>query len=45
MGLLGLIKRVTYVVDRQGIIRNVIRAELFIGKHAKGVRDVVDELT
>jgi peroxiredoxin Q/BCP len=45
VGLLGLVKRVTFVVDRQGIIRNVIRAELFIGKHLKGVKDMVDELS
>jgi len=43
-GILGLTKRVTFVVDRQGIIRNVIHSELRIGKHLKGVKAVLDEL-
>ncbi len=42
--LLGLTKRVTFVIDRQGIIRNVIHSELRIGKHLNGVQTIIDEL-
>jgi peroxiredoxin Q/BCP len=32
-GLLPLAKRITYVIDKKGVIRNVIHHELEIGKH------------
>jgi peroxiredoxin Q/BCP len=32
-GLLPITKRVTFVVDREGVIRNVIASELNAGKH------------
>lgn len=36
-GLLGLIARVTYVIDKAGVIRSVIRHDLAIGRHLPDV--------
>lgn len=36
-GLLKLTKRVTYVIDKNGIIRHVAHHEFFVGNHSKDV--------
>jgi peroxiredoxin len=40
-GLLGLPKRVTYVIDKRGIIRLVSHHEFLIGRH---IEDIVATL-
>ena len=43
-GLLGMPKRVTYVIDKQGIVRGVFHHELRVQLHLDDVRRLVDEL-
>jgi peroxiredoxin Q/BCP len=43
--LLGLAKRITYVIDRDGKIAGVFEGELSANPHLKGVRDLVAKLT
>ncbi len=43
-GLLPLTKRVTYVIDRQGIVRAALHEELFMGRHTAGVIAVLELL-
>lgn len=44
-GLLGMPKRVTYVIDKKGIVRGVFHHELRVSLHLDDVRRVIDELT
>jgi peroxiredoxin Q/BCP len=39
-----LAKRVTFVIDKQGVIRNVIHAELDVNHHIKSARQTLREL-
>ena len=43
-GLLNLAKRVTFVIDKQGIVRRVFRSELSASKHLDEVRSVLRTL-
>ena len=43
-GLLGMPKRVTYVIDKQGIVRGVFHHELRVELHLNDVRRLIDEL-
>lgn len=43
-GLLGMPKRVTYVIDKQGIIRGVFHHELRVQLHLDDVRTLLDGL-
>ena len=43
-GLLGMPKRVTYVIDKQGIVRGVFHHELRVSLHLDDVRRVLDTL-
>jgi peroxiredoxin Q/BCP len=43
-GLLPLTKRITYVIDGEGIVRGVFHHELAIDNHVKGVRDALASL-
>ena len=43
-GMLGLAKRVTYVVDKQGRIRSIIQSELNADAHLGGVKDALAKL-
>lgn len=42
--LLGKTKRITYVIDKRGIIAGVFRGELSAAKHLDGVRSLLAEL-
>jgi peroxiredoxin Q/BCP len=42
--LLGGVKRVTYVIDKQGRIAGVFDSQLRAGAHTKGVRELIDRL-
>lgn len=42
--LLGGVKRVTYVIDKQGKIAGVFDSQLRAGAHTKGVRELIDQL-
>ncbi len=37
-------KRVTYVIDKAGIIRAVIHHELLVGKHVEGILDALEKI-
>lgn len=43
-GLLGMPKRVTYVIDKQGIVQGVFHHELRVALHLDDVRRVIDKL-
>ena len=43
-GLVPLLKRVTYVIDRRGVIRNVIHHEFRIGQHIGEIQASLREL-
>lgn len=43
-GLMPGAKRVTYVIDKQGVIRSVIHHEVLIGKHVDGVIEALKKL-
>lgn len=44
-GILGLIPgRVTYVVDRQGVIRHVFSSQVNISRHLETARKILEEL-
>jgi peroxiredoxin Q/BCP len=43
-GLLGRVKRVTYVIDKKGEIAGVFDSQVRAGKHIDGVRDLVANL-
>jgi thioredoxin-dependent peroxiredoxin len=45
IGLLGKSRRVTYVIDKQGVIKGVFQGELSASKHVDGARAVVATLT
>jgi len=42
--ILGIDKRVTYVIDAEGIIQGVFSHELLIGKHVENVLDCLQKL-
>jgi thioredoxin-dependent peroxiredoxin len=44
-GLLGLVKRVTYIIDKQGKIAGVFHAELSADTHFDGVKQTLAKLT
>jgi thioredoxin-dependent peroxiredoxin len=44
IGLLGKSRRVTYVIDKQGVIKGVFQGELSASKHVDGARAVVATL-
>jgi thioredoxin-dependent peroxiredoxin len=43
--LLGKAARITYVIDKKGVIVRVLKAELSAGTHLDGVRDAVATLS
>lgn len=43
-GLIPFVKRVTFVIDRDGLIRGVFHHELAIGRHVQDVRDCLASL-
>lgn len=43
-GLLGIAARVTYVIDKEGIIRGAVRSELNVPRHLEEVRKVLASL-
>ncbi len=43
-GLIPGAKRVTYVIDKQGVIRRVLHYEVLIGKHLDGVIEALKKL-
>ncbi|MFO0659316.1 MAG: peroxiredoxin [Polyangiaceae bacterium] len=43
-GILSMTKRITFVIDKEGIIRNVFRHELAIEKHLDDVRATLRSL-
>jgi peroxiredoxin Q/BCP len=43
-GILPLARRVTYVIDAEGVIRGAFQHELAIGNHLKDVRAVLETL-
>jgi thioredoxin-dependent peroxiredoxin len=43
-GLLGIVKRVTFVIDKQGTIRAILEAELSADTHLNGVTAALDKL-
>lgn len=43
-GILSMTKRITFVIDKQGVIRNVFRHELAIEKHLDDVRATLRSL-
>ena len=43
--ILGKAARITYVIDKKGIIASVLKAELSARTHLDGVRDAVAKLT
>ncbi|MEK7250305.1 MAG: peroxiredoxin [Bacteroidota bacterium] len=43
-GLIPGAKRVTYVIDKQGVIRSVLHHEVLIGKHLDGVMEALRKL-
>jgi peroxiredoxin Q/BCP len=44
-GLLPLTKRVTFVIDGEGVIRGVFHHELAIGRHVDEVRRCLESLS
>jgi thioredoxin-dependent peroxiredoxin len=47
-GLLDLVmkksRRITYVIDKQGVIKGVFQGELSADKHVKGAKGVIDSI-
>lgn len=43
-GLLGGAKRVTYVIDKKGVIRGVVHSEMFVGEHVAVALDVLKKI-
>lgn len=43
-GFIPGMKRATFVIDKQGIIRSVLHYEVLIGKHVEGVIDALKKL-
>jgi peroxiredoxin Q/BCP len=43
-GLLGIVKRVTFVIDKQGTIRAILEAELSADTHLNGVKAALEKL-
>ena len=44
-GLIALPKRVTYVIDKEGIVRATIHHEIMIQRHVSDVRDALTRIT
>jgi len=42
--LIGRVSRVTYVIDKQGLIAGVFKAELSANTHVDGVKDLIRKL-
>jgi peroxiredoxin Q/BCP len=42
--LIGRVSRVTYVIDKNGLIAGVFKAELNANKHVDGVKDLIRKL-
>lgn len=42
--LLGTTRRITYVIDKQGVIRAVLDSQLRAGQHLHGVEDALEKL-
>lgn len=42
--LLGKTSRVTYVIDKRGLIAGVFTSEIFAGKHVEGARELIRQL-
>lgn len=43
-GLFGGAKRVTYVIDKKGVIRSVVHSEVFVGEHVAVALEVLKKL-
>lgn len=44
-GLLGRVSRVTYVIDKKGMIAGVFESELSASKHVDGVKNLIAKLS
>ncbi len=44
-GLLGIVKRVTFVIDKQGKIASILESEINIDKHISGVKVALARLS
>lgn len=43
-GILGKVARITYVIDKSGMIAGVFKSELSASKHVDGVKDLIGKL-